>query len=539
MRTEDLRLILDSQKFLKHLIQSASQKTDSSSGSLLLINPNTGQLQTEASTGKSNRFSKNTKNLFQKAIADGQPIRFHAIDPEKKLAQPFSTLILPLEIQNSIIGLLQLQRQRSFSDADESEMQKWAHLASDQLKLVWDISALRLKSEQLEALVRLGNDMVSKDALANTLGRVAREACELLNTEVAVIELLNESEDHLEIKAVHGLKKFTSTISVNDSMLGVVVRRKRPVSFTNHNRLHRDALAKPLKKFPSLLAVPLAFEGKPLGILSVYKQRSHRFSNEEIRLLCTMADFSSVIIARTLLLDKIVATEEKLKASERLSALGWLAAEVAHEIRNPLTVVQMLFHTLIQNLKLHGESARDARLIESKMLQMNKILDHILTFARSSEPSMAIVNVQTMLEDLILLIRHKLTQQNIEIKKSFDPNLPTIHGDRSQLEQCLLNLVLNAAQAMPRGGTLIFTAKAKTRQNQSGITLTIKDTGEGIPKHRREKLWQPLLSYRSGGTGLGLTLVKKTIDHHGGSIRLHSRVGKGTTFEIFLPISKS
>ena len=116
----------------------------------------------------------------------------------------------------------------------------------------------------------------------------------------------------------------------------------------------------------SMLAVPLIFGGKPIGVLAVYTPQRHRFSNDEIKILTTLGDLSAVAIEKGRLLARVVDMEEKLRASERLSALGLLAAEIAHEIRNPLTVMQMLFHALVETLEMDATSKRDAELIGEK-----------------------------------------------------------------------------------------------------------------------------------------------------------------------------
>jgi signal transduction histidine kinase len=281
-----------------------------------------------------------------------------------------------------------------------------------------------------------------------------------------------------------------------------------------------------------MLCVPLVFREKSLGVLSVYTGKPHRFSNEEVRLLTAMADLSAVAIARAQLLEKITRVEENLKISERMSALGWLAAEVAHEIRNPLAVMQMIFHSMIENFPLDDSSAKDVELMRKKMQQMNRIVEQVLTFAKSSEPIKENISVEDLFDDLILLVRHKLAEQKIELRENIQENCPKILGDRTQLEQAILNLILNACQAMPNGGALTLAArKAKNKK----IQLTIKDTGHGISEKQKKELFQPLITTRREGTGIGLALVHKTIEHHNGKISVTSQKSEGTTFSIMLP----
>jgi signal transduction histidine kinase len=212
-----------------------------------------------------------------------------------------------------------------------------------------------------------------------------------------------------------------------------------------------------------------------------------------------------------------------------------LAAEIAHEIRNPLTVVQMLFHSLMQELPLGDTARRDAALIETKMKQMNRILDQVLTFARSSEPDLEPLDARALVQDILLLTRHKLNEQRIEVRIDL-PDAPAwLRGDRAQLEQALLNLVLNACQAMGSGGALVLSVHLQTHQGRPHVAIGVKDNGPGMTRERQEELFQPFLSHKKGGTGLGLALVHKTVQSHGGSVQVKSRRGVGTLFQLLIP----
>jgi signal transduction histidine kinase len=354
-----------------------------------------------------------------------------------------------------------------------------------------------------------------------------------MKAKMASIMLLSEDGEHLTLAASAGASNAYAKkpdLPVSESLAGIVVRRKKPLASLDvrkDSRYQHTPLAK-RDKLVSLLCVPLVFEKQVLGVLSIYTETLHRFSNEEIRLLTAMAGLSSVVIARVRMAERMSRMEENLKSSERLSALGWLAAEVAHEIRNPLAVLQMLFHALEKDLP--AQASKDARLIQTKMMQMNRIVEQVLSFARSSEPALERIRIEQMMDDLLLLTRHKLAEQNVEIKRMVQPGLPPLHGDRMQLEQALLNLILNACHAMPTGGVL--TLSAKKRKNE--IVLGVKDTGAGISKRDKERLFQPLMTTKQGGSGIGLVLVRKTVEHHGGRLLCRSQKGRGTSFEICL-----
>jgi signal transduction histidine kinase len=223
-----------------------------------------------------------------------------------------------------------------------------------------------------------------------------------------------------------------------------------------------------------------------------------------------------------------------LRQNEKLSALGLLAAEVAHEIRNPLTVMKLLYHSLDLKFEDRDPRAKDAQIIEAKIEQLNKIVEQILAFARTTEPTFAPVNLNSLVDELSLLVRHKLANQGVRLVRDLQPDLPPVRGDAMQLEQAFLNLILNAAEAMPEGGSLTI----KTRALQSAqVAVAFKDTGEGMTKEQQQRAFKAILSTtKVKGTGLGLAMVGRTIETHHGQIRILSRPGRGITMRILLPI---
>ena len=225
--------------------------------------------------------------------------------------------------------------------------------------------------------------------------------------------------------------------------------------------------------------------------------------------------------------------EEQLRQNEKLSALGLLAAEVAHEIRNPLTVMKLLYHSL--NLKFEAKDPRtkDAQIIEAKIEQLNKIVEQILDFARTTEPQFAPVNLNDLVDELSLLVRHKLANQGVKLVRDLQSDLPLVLGDAPQLEQAFLNLILNAAEAMADGGTLtIKTMALQTAQ----VGVAFKDTGTGMTKEQQQRAFKTVLATtKAKGTGIGLAIVGRIIETHHGQIRILSRPGRGTTLRITLP----
>lgn len=543
-------LLLDYKKAARHILRTAMDLCKAKSGSLMLLNPNTGQLDMEVVYGLRIKPGEIRLNMGQGitgwVASTGRSLRVGDVGKDKRYLpickNVVSEMAVPLEVEGNVVGVIDLgsKKRNAFSQKNEDALLGFAKEAVEWLSAVWEVEHLRNKARQLESLVNMGQTILSQDVLSKVLSRVASEACHLMKASLCSIMLVNEDGTELELKAWHGASpEYVSrpNLQVADSLVGVVVRRQKPLAMLNVQESHRYRHTELARRegLVSLLSVPLSFEGKAMGVLSVYTLRAHRFSNDEIRLLEAMAGLSSVVIAKARIFEGVVRAEERLKEAEKLSALGWLAAEVAHEIRNPLTVMQMLFHSLTEGMPLDDSGKKDVQLIQEKMKHMNRIVEQVLAFAKSSEPYMERVDVNAMMDDLALLTRHKLAEQKIELKSKLEPGLPPIMGDRPQIEQAMLNLVLNACNAMPEGGTLTLSASSRKVSQQCHVVLGVRDTGRGISEGFEKNMFTPFMSAHKGGTGIGLALVQKTVEHHRGKIRVSSKLGKGTLISVSIP----
>ena len=529
LRRRDLRTLLHPQKALDRILAAAVRSTRADSGSFILVNPNSGLLDIEASQGLSER-AKRVKLRPGEGITGwvattGKPLRTGDVRKEKRYvainAKVRSEMAVPVEMRGQVVGLLNVDSTKvdAFSATDEARLVDMASEAAKWLELAWEIDQLRLKSRQLTSLVDTAQTIISESNLDEILEQITVQTFRLMKARLCSVFLLSEDGSELVLRACHGgsdLYRGKPNLRTEDSLLGSVVTRHKPVAVVDvvkeKGYIQTDIARK--ERLVSMLAVPLIFAGKAVGVLAIYTQQRHRFSNDEVKILTTLGDLSAVAIEKGRLLARVVDMEEKLRASERLSALGLLAAEIAHEIRNPLTVMQMLFHALVESLQLDATSQRDADLIGEKMRQMNRILDQVLSFARSSEPIKEPVHAQQLFDDVFLLTRHKLQQQDIDVRSSVPDDLPLFRGDREQIEQVLLNLILNATEAMPKGGILRLSAAVEEFEGESHLALSVRDNGEGMTSDQIENLFAPFLTYKESGTGIGLAIVKKIMENH-------------------------
>lgn len=545
---------LDAQEALQLILHEAIRVTKASSGSAVLINPTTGFLEIQAAQGLPLhapqlrlRVGEGITGWVARA---GKPARVNDVkkDPRYIMVQPdvCSELAVPLEVQGEIRGVLNVDSDRpeAFSASDQELLEELAVQAAKVIHNTWLYEQLRLKARLFESLVSVGQTINSTLNLDEALTVITREATQLMEAKMCSALLLDESREWLDLRASFGASEAyirKPRLSVDESLLGVVIRRKKPLQVENvqiSSRYQNVEVAQ-AEGLVSLLSVPLLFTGQVIGALNVYTGKLHSFSNEEIRILSALAELSALAIEKARLYERIVDVEEQLRQNEKLSALGLLAAEVAHEIRNPLTVMKMLYHSLDLKFPAEDPRAKDVEMMGQKMDLLNKIVEQILDFARSSEPTLEPLNVNDLIDDLGLLTRHKLQHQNVQLVRQLAPELPLIMADAAQLEQAFLNLILNAVEAMPKGGRLAIVTRQLAGQGKKSprVAIEFKDTGEGMSEEQRRRAFTSLLSTtKRKGTGLGLAIVGRVVETHHGTIAIKSQPGGGTAIRITLPV---
>ncbi|HTG43933.1 MAG TPA: GAF domain-containing protein [Verrucomicrobiae bacterium] len=547
---------LDPQEALQLIVSEAVRLMRASSGSAVLLNPTTGFLEIQASQGlpaQANRLRLRPGEGITGWVArSGKPARVGDVraDPRYIMVHRtvLSELAVPLEVHGETRGVLNVDSERlhAFSEGDQQLLEALAVQAARAIHNTWLYEQIRLKARLFESLVNVGQTINSALNVDDALTVITREACLLMEAKMCSLLLLAPGGEWLDLRASYGagtryVKK--PRLSAAESLLGIVVRRKKPLQVENvqtSTRFQQIEVARE-EGLVSLLSVPLIFSGQSIGTLNVYTGTLHSFSNEEIHILSALAALSAIAIEKARLYERIVDVEEQLRQNEKLSALGLLAAEVAHEIRNPLTVMKMLYHSLDLRFPPTDPRAKDAEIMGQKMDHLNRIVEQILDFARSNEPQFSSVNVNTLIDDLSLLVRHKLQNQNIRLIRRLSEENPKVLGDGVQLEQAFLNLTLNAVQAMPEGGSLTLSTRTVRLPRRSlhptHLIVEFKDSGEGMTEEQRARALTSLLSTtKTKGTGLGLAVVQRVVETHQGKLVIKSQPGAGTTIQVTLPL---
>ena len=229
--------------------------------------------------------------------------------------------------------------------------------------------------------------------------------------------------------------------------------------------------------------------------------------------------------------------EEQLLQAERLASLGELSAGVAHEVNNPLGMILGYTQLLLRTEPKDTQNYNDLKIIEKHARNCKAIVEDLLNFARSSETQKGVLNVNDLIHEVISVVDHQFKLDNITIETALDTSIPTLYADGEKLKQVFMNLLVNAKQAIEVQGQIqIITAHDSSRDE---VTVTVVDTGSGIPPEVQEKIFDPFFTTKptGQGTGLGLSVSYGIIKDHHGEIFVQSTPGKGSTFTITLPVT--
>lgn len=231
--------------------------------------------------------------------------------------------------------------------------------------------------------------------------------------------------------------------------------------------------------------------------------------------------------------ERIKDFEASLATAHKLSALGELAGSIAHEIKNPLISIQGFAERVAKTTDIEKIN-KYAKLISKEAGRLSKVLATLLDFTRMNEPKQETLDVNSIVDDTVIFMEHHLTRfKNVELVVDNGKELPFVVVDKIQIQQILVNIMMNAAQAMPSGGVI----RIATAKENGNVSISVQDSGTGISKDDINRIFEPFFTTKTKGegTGLGLSICKRFIDANGGKILVESEAGKGTLFKILLP----
>ncbi|MBP1697342.1 MAG: sensor histidine kinase [Deltaproteobacteria bacterium] len=538
---------------LRLIVTVTANLMDSKICSLWILDEKDQKLKLKATQSISEEYLKERSLAIGEGVVGhvalrNQPIAILNVlkDPlykEKDLAKKeglVSMLSVPMCIKERVTGVINCYTSypHSFSKNEEEMLSTVANQAA----ICIENSGL-MGTLDIDEILRLVLEGVTKN----------------IGFDRARLYLVNQRRNVLECKMAVGideerLKGITLPLDPKESIVARSIFEKQPFVIPDASKDPRvNPILKEKFNLHSLVVIPLLVKERALGAIAAdFVEPSKNITKEALESVMVYAQQAGLAIHNAFMYQELKAfslqmeekiqkttavlrkTEAQLVRSDKLAALGQLAAGVAHEIRNPLTSINILIHSLTENYPAGSSNREDFKVIAEEINRINEIVDQFLRFAKPAPPLLAKAEVLSIFEETLQLLRPQIEKQQILVQKDFQP-LPSILMDREQMKQAILNLLLNAVQAMPKGGRLAL--KGRVPEGNRWVQLSIQDSGVGIPGEDIDKLFNPFFSTREGGVGLGLSITHRIIDQHDGKIEVESAPGKGTLFTVWLPVS--
>ena len=288
--------------------------------------------------------------------------------------------------------------------------------------------------------------------------------------------------------------------------------------------------------------------GKPVTdrTIVLYPEAEEKLTVHANTSLCASASGQPLgVIAVFHDLDSARKLERRIRRLERLASIGTLSAGVAHEIKNALVAIKSFADLLEQR----NQDVEMTSLISREAKRIDSLVNQLLKFAGPAKPSFATVSLHEVIDNSLRLVQHQIKVRKIQLVRALDAGLDQVQGDAKQLEQAMINLLLNAVEAMEESGTLTVAtelvvatehiSRTQPEGKREQIQVSIKDTGAGIPPELASHLFVPFMTTKPEGTGLGLAITARIIQEHRGRIKVESEINKGTTFKILFPVTMS
>lgn len=236
-----------------------------------------------------------------------------------------------------------------------------------------------------------------------------------------------------------------------------------------------------------------------------------------------------------------LALERRVRVAEKLAALHTLSAGVAHELRNPLSAIDLNLHLLEEEFKEQGGAAKQAahylRVLNAECRRLSVILDNFMKFARPGSMGLHAVDLPALIEHIVALMRFEAEERKIQLEQRVSKDMSPVLGDETQISQVLVNIVVNAFHAMPNGGRCCIATEERTEEGKRWVEIVVSDTGIGIEQEDLPRLFEPFYTTKSGGTGLGLAIAYRIMQDHSGTIHVTSVPGNGTQVVMQFPVA--
>ena len=467
---------------------------------------------------------------------------------------PRSELCVPMKVGERIIGVLNVESVKldHFTIADQQLLQTLATQTAVALENARLYTQIQRNARELAALNSATHALASNLDLNTVLQQTMIHINTLLEAEDASVLLHDTENNDLVFAAVATDSAFPilfgKHIALDSGIAGWIVRNRQPVRVGNAQtdpRFYNVIDAMTAVTTRSLLAVPLITKDRVIGVIEVINKVNGVFDDHDLELLQALASSAAIAIDNAHLYQELIdqlqmlrKAQAQLIQSEKMAALGRLIASISHEINNPLQSIQGCLTLAKEELEGDIRPAKMERYLnvaEDEIERIAVIVRRVRDFYRPSSQEQSAIDLHQTLESVLELAGKQLQHSEVIVERIWLPSLPPVNANSAHLKQVFLNLVLNAIDAMPDGGTLSI----RTLLDATMVGIEFSDTGVGMSADTQARLFEPFFTTKLHGSGLGLSISYGIIEAHHGQISVTSELGNGTTVTILLPLETS
>jgi len=403
-------------------------------------------------------------------------------------------------------------------------------------------SLFRQKYRSREAMTALAGDVVrilDRDRLIETL---CRRLVDALRLEGITIWRLKESVSRFEIERVVGRRPVTDVYPEGHPFLEWLQTKGEAVLLeeAESDRMTRDGkVGDDFRRNEWAVCVPFVSNGNLVGFLGLGRKLDREaFTGGDLSLLNSVATEATVALENARLYEELRQSRDIINRAGRLSALGTLAAGIAHEIRNPLVSIHTFFQLAADRFDDQEFRTSFLPLARGEVERIGRLITELLSFAKSPTHNLGEVDVDEVVARAVTLLEPQARAHRVALRSHGDGPRPTLIGDPDQVLQVVINIVLNAIQATPSGGSVELETREVEEEGRVFCRIEVRDTGSGIPPDVRDAIFNPFFTTKDKGTGLGLAIAHQVVAESGGFISVDCFEGEGSRFFIHLPVGR-
>lgn len=458
---------------------------------------------------------------------------------------PKTEMAMPLRVEGIPTGVLcvRWRKIRRITESDEKLFKAIASQASRVIQTSRLYDRLARQTQQLEKLFEVGQTLISNDPLPDILNRVTEASLSIMDVKQCTVLLVGEGH-HLQLSASSGDSgaTYTQRREIGESLVEKLSSRGEPVRVLDVKKSpdRRPGKVPKSDRTSSLLAVPIFYQQRLVGILNVYMEKPRNFDPEEMRLLKAYASLCGVAIENARQHERLLSAGEEIRVADRANTMQALSAESARLVRNALTSSRLVLDSLHEEGAFPPGHTEDYEVLVDNISEVNRVITATEELSARRKLKLEWLEVNRTVDEVLALSRHRLAARQIMINRRYTSELPRLLIDTGEIQQVILQAITNAIENMPNGGLLnvstMLLEPAEGSEERPMIRINVRDTGRGLEEIPAEQILAPYEREPEHRAGVGLFVSLRVIQKYGGRFTVRNASDHGTSVSITLPV---